>query len=241
MRLADGLGYIFQPRLECGPIGQDLDANLGIFFLGEAEQEKPAAIFKDDIVRPDAWEMHVEFIESSDLAELFFFGVVGPDIGALVFVAVGEEIERRAVPHRLRIGGVVASDVFSCVSFEVEQPDGGIHPAAIAFPSAKIGRDRDIGESFAVGRNRTEFAVGQGQAFGQAAIYGDLVEFIEAILFAGARGGEENGSAVGIPFEHAVGRAVISQALGQTAGRGNDIYVHIAVVIAAEGDLGAIG
>src|SRR2546427_9072333 len=63
---------------------------------------------------------------------------------------------------------------------------------------------------------------------------------VEPVLFAGARGGEEDGLAVWIPFEHPIGRAMVREALWQTAGGGHDVNIDVAIIIAAESDLRAV-
>src|SRR5207248_11683146 len=85
-----------------------------------------------------------------------------------------------------------------------------------------------------------EFAVRGRQLLGQTAFGGNFETFIEPVFLAGARAGEENALAIRIPAEHAVHRAMISQAFGEAAGGGHNVDIGVAVVIAAETDLGAI-
>jgi len=56
-----------------------------------------------------------------------------------------------------------------------------------------------------------------------------------------ARRAEENLLAVGRPAHHAIGRRVPRQALGHAAGRRHGEDIDIAVVLAREGEHGAIG
>jgi len=49
--------------------------------------------------RVKAGKVNIELLEEGDLAELVVFKIAGPDVGALVLVAVGKQVERLAVPH----------------------------------------------------------------------------------------------------------------------------------------------
>ena len=64
--------------------------------------------------------MDVELIERSDLAEFLFFQIVSPDVRALVFVAVGEEVQGRPVPHGKRIDGIIAGNIFGRQRLQIE-------------------------------------------------------------------------------------------------------------------------
>ena len=144
------------------------------------------------------------------------------------------------MPHRLRIGRLVRRQIFRLVRFEIEEPDIRVHPAAIPLPRPEIDRDGNVGERFAIERDRAEFAVGQRQFLRQPAVRGDFVKLIKPVLLARARGGEENRLAVRVPAEHAIGRSMVGDPPGQPAARRHGINIRVAVVISAEGDHGAV-
>src|SRR5881394_29381 len=96
----------------------------------EIEQVKAPAILEHNLPGADARKMDVEILEESDLSEVVLLRVESPEVGALVFVAVGQEIESRAMPHRLGVSGLVMGNIFGFEGFEIEQPDIRVHPAA---------------------------------------------------------------------------------------------------------------
>ena len=81
---------ILEARLERRAIGQQLNINGIIFFCSQVQEVEAATVFEDDIFGTDTGEMDVELFEAGDLFELFGLDVVGPDIGALIFIAVRE-------------------------------------------------------------------------------------------------------------------------------------------------------
>jgi len=185
--------------------------------------------------------MNVEFLEGGDLAEVFLFEVVGPEIRPLVFVAVGDEVQGRAVPHGLGVARLVAGEIPGGEGLQVKEPDGGVHAAAVALPGRKIHRDGHVGEGAAVGGNGAKFAVGDGQLFGQPSLHRDGIQLVEPVFLARSGGSEQQLPSVRVPFQHAVQAAVVGQPPGQPAGDRHDVNIRVAVVVAAEGDLAAVG
>ena len=146
----DIFGNIFQPRLESGAVGENFYIDFSRFFRLQIEQVKPAAIFKHDFFLAVAREMNVELFEKRYLAKLLLLRVVSPDVRAFVFVAIRKKIKRCAVPHRLRVGGIIMRDVFGFQRIEIEKPNIGIHAAAVAFPGGKIDADGRVSQRLAV-------------------------------------------------------------------------------------------
>jgi hypothetical protein len=72
------------------------------------------------------------------------------------------------------------------------------------------------------------------------AVDGDSEQLVEARV-AGAAGREQDCRAIGSPAEGHVDTGVIGQAAWLTTGRGNHVDIEIAVILAGESDLAAIG
>ncbi len=118
----DGKGHVADGAGDVDPAG-DLDRQVrdhpdvdGLVLTGlQVHQVKPAAAFKDDVVRSGR---HVDDVEVGHLGDLFDFagaGVMAPDVQAHVLVAVGQEIDGRADPGRLAVDGLVPGDVHGLV------------------------------------------------------------------------------------------------------------------------------
>ena len=146
-----GTRDILQMRFERGAVGQNADADLGILFGGQIHQIQPPAALEHHVLGPDVGEVNIQLVKGGDLAKFFLFEIIGPNVGALIFVPIGEEIQSRAMPHRQRVGGVVSGDILCRVGFQVKEPDGRIHAAAITLPGAEICRDRNVSQCLAVG------------------------------------------------------------------------------------------
>ncbi len=227
-------------RLERRPVRHHADFHLVILLRLQVQQVEPARVLEDDVPRPDAGEVHVELLEEGHLPELVVLEVAGPDVGALVLVAVGEEIERLPVPHRVGIGGGRVGQVAGGQLLQVEQPDVRVHAAAVTFPGAEIHADRHVGQRLAVRRNRPELAIRHRQLLRQPPLGRHAVKLVEPVLRAGHRGRVEDGLAVGIPSQHPVRRPVMGEPPGQAARRRHHVNVLIAVVIAGEGQQRAV-
>ena len=177
-----------------------------MFFGGEVQQVKPASIFENDVLRSYGRKMDIEVFKKCDLPKLVFLRLVSPNVGAFLFVAIGQEIQSRAVPHRLGIGSIIVSDILCGQVLQIEQPDVRIGAAAITFPSGEVDAYGNVGQRFAIRRNHPKFPVGHRQFHRQGAFAAGggvdrhFVELVEAFLFAGAHAGEENRFAIRIPI-----------------------------------------
>jgi hypothetical protein len=240
-RVLDEIRRVLHPGLQRGEVGCDRDFHLPMLFGFEVEQIQPSGVFEDDLLRADAGKVHIEVGEKRHLPEAIPLQVVGPNVEALVRVAIREEIKRAAVPHGDGLRGVGAGEISRLERLEIEEPDVRVHAAAIPFPGAEIHGDRGIGQRAAVGRDRAKFAVGHRQLFRQPALDRHAVELVEPVLVAGHGGREEQMPPVRIPIDHAIRRAVVRDAPGQPAAHRHDVNVLVAVVIAAERELRPVG
>ena len=234
-RLADQLGDRLGARLEGGPVGDDLDGDLGRLLGGQVQQVEAAARLEHDVLGAEGRERHVEVGELRHLAHGAAL-VAGPDVGALVGAAIGEEVERVAVPHRVFVVGVAGGDVGRGLGRQVERPDVGRPAAAIALPGAERLRLRQVGDLLAVGRVGGELAVRDRQLLGRPALGGDQVELVVALPAALARRREQDPRAVGVPVEHAIGHRVPRQARRIAALHGHRVDVGVAVVVGGVGE-----
>ncbi len=190
--------------------------------------------------RPDRGEVHVVLGVRRHLAHRARDRVERPDVVAPVRVAVGEEVQRRAVPHRLAVARVVVPDPPGSVRGQVEQPDARYVAAAIAFPGAQVLAVRHERQRLAVRRDLAELAVRHRQPLGQAALGGELVELGEAQAPARHRRRVQDRLAVRVPVQHPVGHRVMGEAPRHPAVGGHDVDVLVAVVVAGEGDQRAV-
>ena len=193
-------------------VGDDAHWDLGAFLGLEIEQIQTRAGLEHDRVRADRRKPDVEIGEVGHLTQLAAGALERPDVVALVGPAIGDEVHRVPVPHRLRVVGGVGRQVLRRQRFEVEHPDVGRPSTAVAFPGAEVLRLRHVSEPAAVGRERAELAVGHDQFLGKAAVESHQVELVVTLASALARRGEENTAAIGMPPDHAVGAGVIGEA-----------------------------
>ncbi len=228
-------------RAERRAVGDDLDRHLVRLLGGEVEDVHAAPGLEHDVRRTERRILHVEVSEVGDLMEARCLGVVRPDVAALVLAAIGQEVERRAGPHRLRVVGVVVRDVLGRVRVEVERPDVGRPAAAVALPGAGVGGLRQVRDALRVRRERREFAVRHGKRNRHAAGFRDLEQLVVAVRLAGAVRRDEQRLAVRVPGDDPVVAGVIGQARRFAAGRRDRVDLVVAVVVGREGDRLAVG
>ena len=92
-----------------------------------------------------------------------FSQVIPVQIEALVFVAIGNEIDPVARPHRENVLGRIVGDVDRLLAVEIIDPDVVRLAAAIALPGAEFTEDAVVGELFDIRRIGTETAARQRQ------------------------------------------------------------------------------
>src|SRR5438128_2212617 len=167
---------------------------------------------------------------------------VGEMFALRILAAVGKKINLVPHPQGVEVVGVIflRDFLFEARIGKAHNPDALGLPPAIAFPRRLPLEVRDIGELRAVGREDALFSHGQRDLAWEAAFSGHRKE-LARVGGARAIGSEKNILPVRRPRHGHVRRAVIRQPARDPARRGNDKYVHIAVVLAREGDLGAVG
>ena len=225
------------PRPQRRLVGDHVHRYLGRLLRGEVEEVQPAARLEHDAVGPERRERDVEVGEVGDLPDPSRANVVRPDVVALVRAAVGQEVDRVAMPHRLRVVGRIRGDVLRREGLQVEQEQIRRPAASIALPVAEVLRHGHVDELRAVRRVRAEFTVGHREFFGQTAPGANREELAETLASALTPGREEHARAVGGPADHAVRHRVMRQAHRLAALRRDDVDVRVAVVRSAVGDL----
>ena len=155
-------------------------------------------------------------------------------------VAIGEEIDRIADPHRVVVVRIVARHAYDARIGQV----GNVHrrrlPAAIALPKRLPAKVRNVRQVRGIGRERARLGHGQWEPLRKAAGCGHGKQLIR-IRRAVAIGSEEHVLAVGRPTDGDVCRGMIGQTPGLAA-RGRDhVDVDVLVVHAGEGDLRSVG
>ena len=186
-------------------------------------------------------------------------------------VAVGQEIDPPAVPHRRGVGPRPVGDLGQLARVEVVGEHLLREAAVVALPGAEVPEDAVVGDGVAVGgeggqshravdrhprwnlvrhvgnpfagrRKRTVMCQGERQRFRKASL--DRHE--EEPAAEGARGVqtrrvEQDVLAVGGPADDAIDARMIGQAPRHAPLGRHDIDVHVPFVIRGEGDLLAVG
>ena len=93
------------------PIGHHLHVHFARLLGLQIEQVQPAAGLKDDVVGAERGIRDVEVAKCVTCRSAFVFDVERPDVLALVAAAIGQEVERVPVPHRVFVVGRVVRDV----------------------------------------------------------------------------------------------------------------------------------
>ena len=100
-----------------------------------------------------------------------------------MLVAVGEEIDFVAMPHREHFASRRSwSSLFGLLGGEIVNPQVVGHAAAVALPSAELAKDAVVGELRIVRRKRAETAARQRKLFRQAAVDRDGKELADEIV-----------------------------------------------------------
>ena len=240
-RRGDAVRHVRGARDQGGQIGHDVDLHLRDPLGGQLHAKEPAPGLEDQIRRPDGGERDVEVGEGGHLPLRAGRQVVGPDVVPLGRPAIGEEIQPVVVPHRLGVVGRAAGDVLGVQRLEIEEPDLGRGPAPVALPRAEPAGLRGVGDAPPVGRQRAELPVRHGKPLGLTALDRDAVDLPKGGQAAPPVGGEEDPPAVRRPVEDPVVARMVRDAERRAAQGRDDVDVGVAVVVAAEGDLRAVG
>ena len=81
--------------------------------------------------------------------------IIPVEVEALVFVAVGNEIDRVARPHRENVLGRIVGNVDRLLAVEIVNPDVVGLAAAIALPGAEFPEDAVVGQLLRDPANRS--------------------------------------------------------------------------------------
>ncbi len=220
---------------------------------GEVEAVDVAAVLEHDGILAQRRELHVEVGETGQLSCLFRPRVVDEEIHPLVGVAVGEEVDPVASPHRDDVLRRIVRDILGRLGVEVVDPDVVGHAAAIALPRAELAEDAVVGELLAVRREGAEAAARQGQFLGQIAGQCDGVQPAHEVVERVHPRAKDDVLAVRRPGHHdvvrphAVGdivpaeRGGIGEPLRHAAVGRHHVDFRVAVVLAGEGDGLAVG
>jgi hypothetical protein len=147
-----------------------VDGNLCGFLAGEIHEKQATAGLKHDRVRANRRKGDVELVELRDLTDGVFRQIIGPEIVAFVGPAIGQEVNRVLVPHRLGVIGGVARQILRRERLQIEQHQIGCPAAAIALPVSEVLRHRHVDELSGVRRVSAELTIGNGQLVGQPTV-----------------------------------------------------------------------
>ena len=204
-----------------------------------------AAVFEDHVVLRVGGELAVVFREVGDLADLLGLGVEDEEVHGPV--AVGEEVDLIADPHREDVLGVAVGDRVDLGGAHAVDPDVVGLAAAVVFPGAEFAEHPVHGQILAVGGIAAEAAFGGRDLLGGAAVRIDLAELAAEAAERMGLAAVDDLLAVGRPAHHDVvgAHAFAHQvaaderrpgdAPGLAAGHGNRVDFGIAVVLAGEG------
>src|SRR5436190_18249799 len=113
--------------------------------------------------------------------------------------------------------------------------DVGLPSTAITLPIAPHLCPERESDLFSIGRIRTIFRIRERKFFIGATGGRHRVKLIESCLAAFTGGGEKDLLVIVGPINHAVRISMRCQALGNTTGNGNHVYIIVSIVIAGEG------
>ena len=123
----------------------------------------------------------------------------------------------------------------------IEEPDLRRGSAPVALPRAEPAGLRGVGDAPPVGRQRAELAVGHGEPLRLTALDRDAVDLPEGGQAALPVGSQEDAPAVWRPVEDPVAARMVCDSRWCAAQGRDDVDVVVAVVVAAEGDVRAVG
>ena len=227
----------------------ECDVDFAVLLAGGVELIDVAAVFKHNLAAATAGELHIIVGEIGHLGSRLGCGVVAIHVHALV--AVAYEVDLVAYPHGKDVLRHIVGDVGHLLAAGVINPNVVGHAALVILPGAELSKHAIIGQLGAVGREAAKSAFGQGQLRGHAAVERSLpqgahkaVALTVAIHHLLAVGGPAHGDVVGT---HAVAHVVarvggrVGDAARFAALAWHHIHLGVAVVLASEGQLGAVG
>ena len=208
-----------------------------------------AAVLVDNLTSIGAGELDVVVRIVGHLLRLPVSGVVDKEVHRLV--AVGDEVDVLANPHRADVLRHVVGQVLHLLGRGVVQPDVVGHAAAIILPVAELAEDAVVRHALAIRRVAAKSTLGQGQGLGHAAADGGHPKSpLKAVADAVAI---DHSLAVRRPGHHDVVRthavahvvARVGRRVGQSPGfatlGGDDVDFAVAIVFAGESNGLAVG
>jgi len=253
VEIVDVLLDVGEPAPGDGAVGGHADGHLGRLLRGQVEPVDPAAVLEHDGGVAERRELDIERVIVGELAGLLGAPLVDIQVHAAVGSAVGQEVDPVAVPHGDDVLGRVVGDVLGLLRREVVDPDVVGLAAAVALPGAELAEHAVVGELLAVGGIGAEAAARQGELPRQVAVRAHQVELSLEVVELPHAGAEDDLTAGGRPAHHdvvgthAVGDVVAAQrrrpgqALGDAPLGGNQIDLGVAVVLAGERQVLAVG
>ena len=231
------------PRVD--GVAGDVDLDRARLVATQVQQPQLGADLEHDLALALVARAHrrpgdVVVLEVGDLPPLVVEQVVAPDVQAVLLAGVRQVIERRVVPHRLRIGALPIGDLAGAVVLQVEQPDVAGVAAAVALPGAAVAVERRVGQPVPVRTDRAEGAVRHRQRRRHAAV-GRHGHQAGLATETGEAAGVVEQPPVRQPVVEGLARRVVGQAHGRAAGLLHGVDVAVAFVVPDEGDGLAVG
>ena len=234
------------PRID--QVGSQRNLHLLRLFRLRIQLIQETALLEDDPVAVRTGEFHVVIRKVGHLLHLAALRVIDEEVHHPV--AVREEKDLVADPHRENVLRLVVRHVRHLPSRLVVNPDVVRHTALVIFPGAELTHDAVVGQPFAVGRIAAEATFGQGNRCGESAL---LIDRQQPSLETTADAVAVNDPlAVRGPAHHDVVRAhavaqivaTVRSRIGHTqrlaTGCRHDIHLRIAVVLTGERDRPAV-
>ena len=243
----DRCRHALEARARPRKIPIDLDVQLlRLAGLG-IEEVDVTSLLVDDAVGTSRGGHDVVVVVMRELLELLRVGLIREDVPRVI--AVGEEVDRVADPHRIGIVAVGPRQLLARVVGEVHDANRMRSSAAVMAPVADLGPLDDhlrpeflIGDALAVGRIRAAEGTRHRQRFGESAVGRDAPQLeIRVVRNARAIRAEDHPLPVRAPSADAVHRGMEGEARRIAAGRGDDIDVHVAADGRRERDLRSVG
>ena len=225
---------------ELGQVRGDADREAPILVFPDVVEMEDAGLLEDDPARAGRGVEHGIILERGQLLDLAGRAVVGEEVE--LAVPVRPEIDFGADPHRpdvVRPAGRLG-DFFDGLVGRVEDPDPRKRAASVILPLEEGVAEGVVGDGFPVRGIDGAIGVRDRELDRKAALHGDRVK-----PQIGAHGripgrNEDDGFSVGREALDEVRGRVPGQPLGDAPAGRDDENVRVPVVLAAEGDEGAV-
>src|ERR1017187_1689827 len=233
--------HVLEMRPHFGEVGRHLDGYLVLLLRGDVVDMNLPELFVDDGARPGGGVFDVLPRVFDELIHLLAARIVLEQ--RYRPVAVGEEIDFVADPHRVEIVRIRARDFFRFQIREIHHPDVAGAPPAVSLPRNEVvtvggelpAVQRLVGHAFHIRRIGSSEGHGKRQSLGQAAFRGNREELRIARVAFAIRA-EEDSLAVRRPAHHRVRVGMERNAFGNTARGRQGEDIGVAIVLARESD-----